>query len=68
MHTKQDVPKQQKKILPTSRERTGEVIPATWCEWGKQILEQNMGMERSQQKSQINKQAGKRVANAQRRP
>ena len=42
-HTKQDVPKQRKKILRTSRGRMSEVIPTTGRERGKKIYEQNMG-------------------------
>ena len=45
--TKQNVPKQRKKILPTITGRMGEAIPSTGCEIGKKILEQNMGTERS---------------------
>ena len=37
IHTKQDFPKQQKKILPTIRGRMGEDITASGCEWGKKI-------------------------------
>ena len=56
------------------RERIHEVMPATGCEWGKKILEQNMRMERSykkkpkKKKKRIDKQHGNRVANARRRP
>ena len=46
-HTKQDVPKQRKKILPTSRGEMGEDIPTTGCEKSKKILKQDIGTERS---------------------
>ena len=41
------IPKQRKKILPASRGEMGEDIPTTGCEWGKNILEQNMGTKSS---------------------
>ena len=44
---KQDILKQQKKILLTSRGRMGEDILRTGCEGGKEILEQYMGTKRS---------------------
>ena len=56
------------KILPAVWGKMGEAILTTGCERGKKILEQNMGTERSLQKSWMNKQLGNRVANARRRP
>ena len=47
IQTKQDFPKQRKKILPTSRRRMDEDIPVTGCERSQKILEQNMGTEGS---------------------
>ena len=52
IHTKQDVPKQRKKILTTSRGRMDKAIPTTGCERGKHILEQNMGMESHNKKAE----------------
>ena len=37
----------EEKILPTNKRRMSEDMPATRCERGKMILEQNMGTERS---------------------
>ena len=47
IQTKQDIPKQLKKILPTSIEVMGEDISPIRCERGKMIFEQNMETERS---------------------
>ena len=46
----------------------GDALSTTESERGKKILEQNMEMERSKQKSRMDEQHGNRVANARRRP
>ena len=53
--TKQDVPKQRKKILLKSGGRMGEDLPATGCERGKNILEQDIGMKSSLKKKKKKK-------------
>ena len=40
VRTKQDIPKQCKKIQPARRRRKGKDIPVTRCEGGKKILEE----------------------------
>ena len=44
----------EKKILQTNARRMSEGIPATRCERGKKIFEQNIGTERSEQKKKPN--------------
>ena len=45
IQTKQDVPKQGNKILPTGRRRIGKAIPTTKCERSEKIFDQTMGTE-----------------------
>ena len=47
VQTKLDIPKQQKKFLSAGMGRMGEDIPITECKGSKEILEQNIGTERS---------------------
>ena len=54
--TKQDILKQQKKILPTIRWRMHKDIPKTGCKGNKTIFEKNIETEIILQKSRMDKQ------------
>ena len=50
--TKQDFPKQWKKILPAIRREWRENIPTTWCQRNRTILDENMATKKHNVKTE----------------